>query len=334
MKGKEIAGVIAGLASSAYLAYTTNFSFLFTMLFIAVVALSVGVLYFKEEKIIAKSKVEGDRETKFLLKNQKLAGGIVFLIFFVLFLSTKKTVFSALSLAALLFIILRELSPTESDAKTTMRSTAVELLFALDFAMIAWIVITFLLQTSSPLNVVTSCSMLPVLERGDLIILEGGEANAPTFQFNNLDELKEGLKAVIGKCTVSYDGVNKEEVCAKQIIIGGKTLTAIPANLQNDIIVFEPRPGTPGASIPNGIDLVIHRAFAKFTNGKDTYFLTKGDNNLFLDQEGGNFDIVNEKDVKGKVLFRIPYIGYVKLFLFLQLDETPDCFNRLKGVSG
>jgi len=82
----------------------------------------------------------------------------------------------------------------------------------------------------------------------------------------------------------------------------GEDIYADPKN--GDIIVFkDPR----GGSIP-----IVHRAIYKEydeSRGK-WFFKTKGDNNLYADSW-----IVWENDIYGKVIFIIPYLGYIKIYL-------------------
>jgi len=62
--------------------------------------------------------------------------------------------------------------------KSEWRKPVFEIGVTLSVAVAAWLALCFALQTSTPLNVVTSCSMLPALERGDFIILQGGGVKA------------------------------------------------------------------------------------------------------------------------------------------------------------
>lgn len=71
-----------------------------------------------------------------------------------------------------------------------------------------------------------------------------------------------------------------------------------------DIIVFkDPR----GGSIP-----IVHRAIYKAydENKKMWFFRTKGDNNRSEDPW-----VVWENEIYGKVIFIIPYLGYIKIYL-------------------
>ena len=58
---------------------------------------------------------------------------------------------------------------------------------------------------------------------------------------------------------------------------------------------------------PNGSIVIVHRIIDVFHNMEDTRhkFLIKGDNNMAADP------VVEEIDITGEVLYRIPYIGYL-----------------------
>ncbi len=61
-------------------------------------------------------------------------------------------------------------------------------------------------------------------------------------------------------------------------------------------------------------DPVVHRVIGSKHNDSGYYFLTKGDNNNLVD-EGGSKVYVPEDHIIGVVCGRIPYIGYVKIWL-------------------
>ncbi len=54
-----------------------------------------------------------------------------------------------------------------------MRRSMYDIMTAIVAVVVIWIILIILLGTSSPVNVVASCSMLPTLHRGDLVILRG-----------------------------------------------------------------------------------------------------------------------------------------------------------------
>ncbi|MDE1851155.1 MAG: hypothetical protein KGH69_00505 [Candidatus Micrarchaeota archaeon] len=57
----------------------------------------------------------------------------------------------------------------QEGAKRSIIDTAVAILAVI----LLWIALILILQTESPVNVVASCSMLPTMHRGDLVILHG-----------------------------------------------------------------------------------------------------------------------------------------------------------------
>jgi len=101
------------------------------------------------------------------------------------------------------------------------------------------------LRTDSPLRAVSSNSMKPTFERGDMLVLEG---------VHSLNELKIG-----------------------------------------DIIVYQDLSGKP----------IVHR----IVNIQDNIITTKGDANPSPDSP------ITFEQVKGKVLFWIPRIGYISLWI-------------------
>ena len=221
------------------------------------------------------------------------------------------------------------------------RKAAKELAIAVGFAAGAWIIACFLLNTSAPLNVVTSCSMLPELERGDLIILQGADylvdeaasgedysrveyatnpyvitggtqPSAIMLQDATLDG-EPLFEYPLRACSVVMrDGNEYSAPCAPEVNFQGESHSSDG----NDILVFEPEPRVYG--------LIIHRALLKINAEDGAYYLTKGDNNQFADQRAG-MQLVREEDVKGRVLLRVPLLGYLKLFFFWQFDEPPGC---------
>ncbi len=134
------------------------------------------------------------------------------------------------------------------------------------------------------------------------------------------------------------------EPCVKSITVDGSEI--LPSK-DNSVVVYD-------SKSPAG--LIVHRAYALLNASDGTYLLTKGDNNAFLDQQTG-FNLIKlqpdqrvltglpflgalttaglraEGDLthKGNVFLRIPYIGYVKLLVFLQIQAPPGCESVLQG---
>lgn len=89
-----------------------------------------------------------------------------------------------------------------------------------------------------------------------------------------------------------------------------------PRNIQiGEILVFIPQD-----KMPNGQSMfftnygpVIHRVVDKYEKDGQLYFRTKGDHNA--DSRIGFENDIPENDVIGVAIFRVPYVGYVKLLL-------------------
>ena len=85
-------------------------------------------------------------------------------------------------------------------------------------------------------------------------------------------------------------------------------LRGIPAKdiSVGDIIVF----------YASGRDPIIHRVIERNINEDFVTFRTKGDNNpMSYDFESS----IEEDDIIGKAIFRIPYLGYIKIWFFALL---------------
>lgn len=139
-----------------------------------------------------------------------------------------------------------------------------------------------ILQTQHPIVVVVSDSMNPAIYRGDLLILQG----------------KNPIDIVNGTIT-------------------GK---------EGDIIVYDAHgvwDGWPNGQVPD--EPIVHRIVNKwFDNSTGKWmFYTKGDNdatNTNIDPPDGYFQVdykypVPEDKILGVVIGRVPFIGYVNIFL-------------------
>ncbi len=286
----------------------------------------------------------------------------------VLFGLTQNAFFALAALACLAYLLYVEFRATQ-DWKEVIMSLAI--------ALAAWIALSLLLNTTSPINIITSCSMLPDFERGDLILLQGAEidsrtpvAHIPnalqnvTYEPAEINAQGQTVARIyqptaegqpLFQPTISTCARNpldrtrpaQEQVCLASAAVSSQN---IPILQSPDVVVFDS--GTPAG-------LIIHRAFAILNATDGTYLLTKGDNNNFLDQQGGfglipyrtagrvliNLPILgaltwrdgalqwiseNQVPVKGKVLLRIPYVGYIKLLLFLQIQAPAGCDSVLQ----
>ncbi len=195
---------------------------------------------------------------------------------------------------------------------------AIDWAFYIVFGFIfAWLIyqgLGLLLQTTTPMVIVVSGSMEPVLYKGDVVVLLGAAGtNIHANQVEiNADSLKGTILAEIAE--VEYD--NQKPVNIK--FFNGKI---IPIETKGDIIVYN---SNLRVNFP-----IIHRVVAKIKAKDGYYFLTKGDNtstNNLVDQDCKrtinnvplciHSTVVNENEIQGKQAFKIPFIGWIKLIIF------------------
>ena len=100
----------------------------------------------------------------------------------------------------------------------------------------------------------------------------------------------------------------------------GKHYTAYDS-LRGDLLIVQKKPVHIGDTIVFQLDYqevaIVHRVVAEKTIGNERYFGTKGDHNEISDisSSGNNFGWINEKYVKGVVIFSIHNIGWFSLEL-------------------
>ena len=235
------------------------------------------------------------------------------------FSETRNPAFAIIGFVFLLALFVHDILPSKWS-KQEILATGKELLYAVLLAVGAWLALQFILGTQAPLDVVTSCSMLPNLQRGDMILLQGKRPDVMTLEINgSFENLQKKLGVGRTDCTLLVGGTPVQAICTRSILYDG---TAFPQKRDSDVIVFDASPRFYG--------LVVHRAFARLTNGTQEFYLTKGDNNLGIDQEAG-FALVSPSDIKGVVIARIPLVGFLKLFLFMQFEEPQGCKQLIQG---
>ncbi len=95
---------------------------------------------------------------------------VLLAIVFAAFVITEEAIFTFVFLAVFLVLIAEEIriNIKEEGIKKTVK----EALEAIAIVLVLWIIAVLLLGNSSPIDVVPSCSMLPTLRIGDLVVLE------------------------------------------------------------------------------------------------------------------------------------------------------------------
>ncbi|MEK6942043.1 MAG: hypothetical protein AABW85_04260 [archaeon] len=201
-------------------------------------------------------------------------------------------------------------------------SMAVYIVSAFVFAFIIFNLLGLLLGTSSPMVIVVSDSMEPVLFRGDVVFISGVKPSGIKAQSVELklvlvDALplqayarplctKTGFAQEVDcaplplSCPANYDTTSIQFYQGKKL----------PVEKSGDIIVYNSNTlGEP----------IIHRVVSKINANDGTYLLTKGDNlcNSKIDQEVGiTRGAIRADKIQGKALFWLPRIGCVKLWVF------------------
>ncbi len=252
----------------------------------------------------------------------------------------------------------------------------VDTLIALFVAVAIWFGLSLVLNTSSPISGVVSCSMLPNLQRGDFVIVQGVPIKAYdismtqaqldslsgpsqiTYPGGNLSiagsifpyclqnqqsamcqafisdpasftEKKGALTYKYDRCPIAFSRSGTQtEPCLRSVVFGGNEYLT---NFSNDVVVYQPNPSDYFAQVGD----IVHRVMFRIDVDGKYYYLTRGDNNPILDLQVydyasslGNHPVPQDR-LRGKVIGRIPYLGYFKLFLSGYFKEDPQCKTQL-----
>ena len=297
-------------------------------------------------------------------------------VLIILYLLTKSPVFGLLTLIGIVGVVALEVK--EGVKKHGWKGEFRDIAISLVAIVLLWLLLMFVLGTSVPLDAVVSCSMLPNIERGDLVVVQGSEpiAHELSLSEEEFEQLKgeatvvypDGEEVSIpgsmytycaqkqdpycqlffeepssfiekrGPFTFNYDscrmvarggGWHMEAPCITSVSFRGEEY---PINFSHDTIVYRPAEG----QLYSLVGDIIHRVYFKLEVDGETYYLTKGDNNPVLDiQEyslslGMGNDPPSSEQYKGKVIARIPYVGYLKLFLHGFFEEMSSCKTTLE----
>ncbi|MDO8427835.1 MAG: hypothetical protein Q7S92_01350 [Candidatus Diapherotrites archaeon] len=217
--------------------------------------------------------------------------------------------------------------PKINPEKKSWISWTVYLISAFVFAFLLYSIIGFILQTSFPLVIVVSGSMEPVYFRGDLIVLQGTNPeslNAPLITLSSQsihwtsycikkNEPEKEILCSQAKQELLLTDLRTSDIVTTRLVFDGNQIIKIQS--LGDVIVY--------FSDLQGNKPVIHRAVAKIKTADGMFVLTKGDSvfNPLIDQESGiSFSPIPVSELKGKTLFRIPWLGYLKLILIDDLQ--------------
>ena len=279
--------------------------------------------------------------------------------------------FAVLVIAEMLFILGVEVK--QNTKKHGWKHEVVDTIVALLVALGIWFGAMFVLNTSSPVSGVVSCSMLPNLYRGDFVVVQGADPTAYhismskddfadfeqdyslVFQggeshtvpgslysfciFNPSADLCKGFASSPreylekrGPLTYKYemcsietqDGTVTSSPCVASVSYGEKEYLT---NFSHDIIVYQP----PVTDLYGRVGDIVHRALFVINVDGETYYLTRGDNNPVLDIQVYDYNTmmgnhpVSSENFKGKVILRVPVLGYFKLLISGFWKEDEQC---------
>jgi hypothetical protein len=148
----------------------------------------------------------------------------------------------------------------------------------------------------------------------------GGTIVPNSSQYYNL------IKFACGTRTIKYtNGSTAQEAYTTSITINGAT---IYNDTNNSVIVYQTVPKDYFYQL--GDSYIVHRVYAVINASGNYYVLTKGDNNPGLDIQYANYPVALQY-VGGKVIFSIPYLGYLKLVLSSSFVEPAGCNSTVQG---
>jgi signal peptidase I len=266
----------------------------------------------------------------------------------------------------------------EGAEKHGWKHEVVDTVIALAIALGIWFGASFLLNTSSPISAVVSCSMLPNLQRGDFVLVQGAPVKAYRISMSQgeLDSLAAskalitypgGNASIYGsiypyclnsrqspvcqafiqtpesvveekgaftyryeRCPVHFqNGTDAVAPCLKSVEFKGEEYLA---NFSNDVVVYQP----PQGDLYSAIGDIVHRVMFQIDVDGKQYYLTRGDNNPLLDMQVYDYSTgitnhpIPQDRLRGKVIGRIPLLGYFKLFLSGYFQEDAQCRTQLE----
>lgn len=209
------------------------------------------------------------------------------------------------------------LMPKINPKNNELLATAVYFVSAFVFAWLFLFILSLLLGTQSPLVIVMSGSMEPVLHRGDIVVMQAfspEQENLPEIDFSSQSLESTPLYLLAKELNFSSEAIPQ----LQSIVFSNNESLLIEK--QGPIVIYysewQRKP-------------IIHRAIAKLKGADGLFYLTKGDSlfNNTVDQHCGrivsgfpeknciNFYPVNHDETEGRVIATIPLLGCAKIWI-------------------
>lgn len=226
--------------------------------------------------------------------------------------------------------VMPRVNPNDNEAV----SWIVYLVFAFVFAWLFYNALGIALGTASPMVIVLSGSMEPLYHRGDVVVMQhvaAEQIDVPAVELGSFTTLEaeplqnyaqtlcagsafQGLVECSEYRRLLQQGkVEKKDFAVREVVFQDST---IEIGTQGPVVVYH----STAQDIP-----IIHRVVALLRAQNGWYVLTKGDNreeNPLLDQEAGiSSDAIAVKDLRGKAILWIPFVGCFKLWLIDDLGS-------------
>jgi len=137
------------------------------------------------------------------LSNQHVVYGLI-AVFLLLYFVTGVWMFGLLIGLCIVWVVVLEFAQgtREHGLKDEIKETFIALLLAL----LVWFGASFVLNTSSPLNAIVSCSMLPHISRGDMVVLSGDRVQASQEEVSSLADISRAQVYENGVLAVNVNG--------------------------------------------------------------------------------------------------------------------------------
>lgn len=170
---------------------------------------------------------------------------IVLVIAFALYIVYQSSAPLAIVFGVMTFVILVVLIGLEiingSRESGKIRSV-LEIVAAIVVVVAFWFALRAVLHTNYPIDAVPSCSMLPSLQRGDMILLQG--ANASTIRAPKVNVTKSGLQGMLG------NQASESLECVAYKVSGNTLFVSQVVQPGYSVGLFRPSSGGSGSIVP------------------------------------------------------------------------------------